>query len=168
MHRPLLLLDVDGVISLFGFDPAAAPAGRFVSVDGIPHLLSTQAARHVLALTCDYELVWCTGWEEKADEHLPFALGLPAGAPHLRFGDATAPGRHWKLDAIDAHAGPLRPLAWVDDGHDGTCRAWAQARPGPTLLIATDPAQGLTASDRDRLLDWAGDLPDAAGQPNAP
>lgn len=122
----------------------------------------------MLALAGDYELVWCTGWEEKADEHLPFALGLPAGASHLRFGDATAPGRHWKLDAIDAHAGPLRPLAWVDDGHDATCRAWVQARPGPTLLIATDPALGLTASDRDRLLDWAGGLRDAAGQPNVP
>lgn len=168
MHKPLLLLDVDGVISLFGFDPAAAPAGRFVSVDGIPHLLCAEAARHVLALTGGFELVWCTGWEEKADEHLPFALGLPAGAPHLRFGDATAPGRHWKLDAIDAHAGPWRPLAWVDDGHDETCRAWGQSRPGPTLLIATDPAQGLTAADRDRLLDWADGLRDAAAHSDVP
>jgi hypothetical protein len=168
MRRPLLLLDVDGVLSLFGFDPAAAPAGRFVSVDGIPHLLSLQAAGHVLALTDDFDLVWCTGWEEKADEHLPFALGLPAGAPHLRFGDASAPGRHWKLDAIDAHAGPLRPLAWVDDGHDDACRAWARSRPGPTLLIATDPARGITAHDRDQLLAWAGGLEDAAGQPNVP
>ena len=168
MHTPLLLLDVDGVLSLFGFDPARTPAGRFVSVDGIPHLLTTEAAYHVLALTGNYELVWCTGWEERADEHLPFALGLPAGAPHLRFGDATAPGRHWKLDAIDAHAGPLRPLAWVDDGHDDMCRAWAQGRPGPTLLISTDPAHGLTTAHRDRLLDWAAGLRGAAGQPNAP
>ena len=68
MNRPLLLLDVDGVLSVFGFDPAAAPPGHFVSVDGIPHLLSTDAARHVLALTRDYELVWCTGWEERAVE----------------------------------------------------------------------------------------------------
>ncbi len=168
MDRPLLLLDVDGVLSLFGFDLAAVPAGRMVSVDGIPHLLSIQAADHVLALTDDYELVWCTGWEEKADEQLPFLLGLPSGAPHLRFGDAAAPGRHWKLDAIDAHAGPRRPLAWVDDGHDATCCAWAQARPGPTLLITTDPAAGLTAPDRDRLLVWARGLEDAAGQPNVP
>jgi hypothetical protein len=168
MQRPLLLLDVDGVLSLFGFDPADAPAGRFVSVEGVPHLLSVDAAGHVLALLRDYELVWCTGWEERADEHLPFALGLPAGTPHLRFDDATAPGRHWKLDAIDAHAGPLRPLAWVDDGHDDGCRAWARARPGPTLLIATDPARGLTAPDRDRLLAWAGSLQGAPDQPNVP
>ena len=169
MREPLLLLDVDGVLSLFGFDSAAAPAGRFVSVDGIPHLLSFEAAGHVLALLDDFELVWCTGWEEKADEHLPFALGLPAGAPHLRFGDSSAPGRHWKLDAIDAHAGPLRPLAWVDDGHDDACRAWARSRPGPTLLIGTDPARGITAMIAIDCSRGPAGLADcAADQPNVP
>ena len=158
MDRPLLLLDVDGVLSLFGFDPGRPPAGPFVSVDGIPHLLSAEAAGHVAALAGDFELVWCTGWEEKADEHLPFALGLPPGLPHLSFGDASGPGRHWKLDAIDAHAGPDRPLAWVDDGHDVECAGWASARPGPTLLVTTDPAIGLTADHRDELTAWAAAL----------
>jgi hypothetical protein len=32
MNRPLLLIDIDGVISLFGFDPGLPPPGRFVSV----------------------------------------------------------------------------------------------------------------------------------------
>ena len=158
MDRPLLLLDVDGVLSLFGFDPARPPAGPFVSVDGIPHLLSTAAAGHVVALADAFELVWCTGWEEKADEHLPFALGLPPGLPHLRFGDALAAGRHWKLDAIDAHAGADRPLAWVDDAHDAQCAGWALRRPGPTLLVTTDPAIGLTAEQREELSAWAAAL----------
>ena len=158
MQTPLLLLDVDGVLSLFGFDPAAAPPGRFVSVDGIPHLLSTEAAGHVLALIGAYELVWCTGWEDRADEHLPFALGLPAGAPHLRFGDAAAPGRHWKLDAIDAFAGEDRPVAWIDDGFDGSCHVWAAARPGPTKLIQTEPSIGLTATQAEELRCWAAAL----------
>lgn len=158
MDRPLLLLDVDGVLSLFGFDPRRPPAGPFVSVDGIPHLLSTAAAAHVAALADAFELVWCTGWEEKADEHLPFALGLPAGVPHLTFDSAPVPGRHWKLNAIEAHAGPDRPLAWVDDGHDRECHDWALARSGPTLLITPEPATGLTAAHRDRLLAWAATL----------
>lgn len=158
MDRPLLLLDVDGVLSLFGFDPSRPPAGPFVSVDGVPHLLSTAAAGYITALASDFELVWCTGWEEKADEHLPFALGLPRGLPHLSFGDALAPGRHWKLDAIDAHAGQQRPLAWVDDAHDDECRDWALTRPGPTLLVTTEPAIGLTAAQRDQLLAWAAAL----------
>jgi HAD domain in Swiss Army Knife RNA repair proteins len=165
MQRPLLLLDVDGVISLFGFDPTAAPAGRFVSVDGVPHLLSIDAADHVLALLRDYELVWCTGWEEKADEHLPAQLGLPRGLAHLTFvADATEsattamPPRHWKLEAIDTFAGPRRPLEWIDDAHDDSCRQWAAQRAGPTLLVVTDPAVGITNAHARELGAWAASL----------
>jgi hypothetical protein len=75
MARPLLLIDIDGVISLFGFDHRSPPEGRFVSVDGIVHLLSSAAGEHLLELSEAFELAWCSGWEEKADEHLPFALG---------------------------------------------------------------------------------------------
>ena len=100
--------------------------------------------------------MWCSGWEEKADEYLPAALGLPAGLPHLSFEDARAAGAagHWKLAAIDAFAGPDRPLAWVDDAHDDSCHAWADARPGATLLVATQPAVGLTADHVAELLNW--------------
>ncbi len=156
MDRPLLLIDIDGVISLFGFDLARPPAVRMVMVDGIPHWLSEAAAAHLLGLAEAFELVWCSGWEEKADEHLPLALGLPAGLPHLRFAHSgTDTIRHWKLAAIDRFAGPRRPLAWVDDAHDESCRDWARARPGPTLLMATEPATGLTRCHVSRLADWA-------------
>jgi hypothetical protein len=41
--RPLLLVDVDGVVSLFGF-AHLPPAGLLpTSVDGVPHLLSDHA-----------------------------------------------------------------------------------------------------------------------------
>ena len=144
---------------MFGFPAHARPEGRFVSIDGIPHLLSSQCAAHVLALSADFDLVWCTGWEEKADEHLPHVLGLPRGLPHLVFGDLPDPPRHWKLAAIDAYVGTQRPVAWVDDGHDESCRAWARDRPGPTLLVATDPARGLTAEHARTLAAWAATLP---------
>jgi hypothetical protein len=157
--RPLLLVDIDGVLSLFGFDPVRPPAGRFVTVDGIIHFLSDDGGERLLALADAFELVWCSGWEEKADEHLPFALGLPAGLHHLSFAPAAeASGRHWKLHAIDAYAGPERPLAWIDDGHDDSCREWAAARPAPTLLVPTAPATGLTAEHTALLWAWAADL----------
>jgi len=158
MTRPLLLIDIDGVISLFGFDAAHPPPGRLLLVDGMPHFLSAAAAL-VTGLQADFELVWCSGWEDKADEYLPFALGLPAGLRHLTFDDDTAAPalarRHWKLEAIDRYAGPRRPLAWIDDAHDDSCHAWAAARDGKTLLVATDPAVGLTADDVTRLRAWA-------------
>jgi HAD domain in Swiss Army Knife RNA repair proteins len=156
MCRPLLLVDVDGVISLFGFDHNRRPAGRFVIVDGVVHLLSDDVARRLLELGSHFDLVWCSGWEEKADEYLPHALGLPAGLPHLAFaGLPEGNGRHWKLAAIDAFAGPDRPVAWIDDQHDETCRTWAAQRSGPTLLVATEPALGLTEPQAAELAAWA-------------
>jgi hypothetical protein len=155
--RPLLLIDVDGVISLFGFDPGRRPPGRLAMVDGLPHLLADHAGDRLTRLARSFESVWCTGWEERAAEHLPGLLGL-AGAPypHLTFeGFDGQPGRHWKLDAIDAYAGDERALAWVDDGHDERTREWADQRPGPTLLVTTDPALGLTHEQVERLEEWA-------------
>jgi Swiss Army Knife RNA repair-like protein len=160
MSQPALLLDIDGVISLFGFDRHRQPQGRFLLVDGIPHFLSPHAADLATGLADTFELVWCSGWEDRADTFLPTALGMPRGLTHLSFGAADAPApaavpRHWKLAAIEAYAGPDRPLAWVDDAHDPTCHAWAAARRGPTRLVATDPAVGLTDSQAQDLRAWA-------------
>ena len=155
--RPLLLVDIDGVLSLWGFDPNRRPAGIFTSVEGIVHFLSEEAARHLLALTSDFDPVWCTGWEEKANEHLPSVLGL-GPFPYLSF-DAhvssgeTTPG-HWKLGAIDAYAGD-RALAWIDDAFNDACFAWARAREAPTLLVPTTPESGLVASHFETLRAWA-------------
>jgi hypothetical protein len=160
--QPLLLIDIDGVISLFGFSPQARPEGAFHSIDGIPHFLSTAAAENLLGLVSVFDLAWCSGWEEKAEEYLPHLLGLPAGLPFLSFerdvGGTTAARAHWKLDAIDAHAGAERPVAWIDDAFNEACHAWAAARRGPTLLVQTAPQIGLTQQEALRLTEWAGDL----------
>jgi hypothetical protein len=158
----MLLLDVDGVISLFGFDRDRPPPGRYVLVDGIMHFLSATATALIAELAGAFELVWCTGWEEKADEHLPAQLGLPRGLAHLTFAtaDPTMPPRHWKLEAIDAFAGPQRPLAWIDDAHDDSCRQWAAARTGATLLVVTEPAVGITDTHLRAMRAWASSLTD--------
>lgn len=156
---PLLLVDVDGVISLFGFDGTAPPRGKPALIDGTPHLLSTEAASCLRAVAPLYEPVWCTGWEERADEHLPFLLDLPRGWPFVALKAARGPGwgvaGHWKLGAIDAFAGPDRPLAWIDDDLDAACAAWAAARRAPTLLVHVDPAEGLVEEDGVMLRRWA-------------
>jgi hypothetical protein len=159
VDRPLLLIDVDGVISLFGFDHRSPPAGRYQLVDGIAHFLSGMAGGHLRRLGEAYELAWCTGWEEKANEYLPLALGLAGPLPHVVFDHDERPVQaHWKLGAIDRHVDGSRPLAWVDDAHDDGCLSWAAARPAPTLLVTTDPAVGLTDDEVDQLLDWAKSL----------
>jgi hypothetical protein len=151
--KPLLFVDIDGVISLFGFPPARPPAGTWTSVDGVPHLLSAAASGHLLALARSFELVWCSGWEEKADEHLVKALALPVHPPFLTFHRSQA-NVHWKLGAVERHAGG-RPLAWIDDAFDDSCHAWAAARRAPTLLVATEPAFGLGDDHVARLESFA-------------
>jgi HAD domain in Swiss Army Knife RNA repair proteins len=152
-ERPLLLVDVDGVLSLFGTGvdhDVCLPT----LVDGMPHFLSRPAATALTRLANRFECVWCTGWEDRAESHLPQLLGLPGGWHHLVFTDPPETEAHWKLRAIDDFAGRDRPLAWIDDAHDDRCHAWAAARRGPTLLVSTDPAVGLTEADADRLERW--------------
>jgi hypothetical protein len=161
--RPVLFIDVDGVISLFGFAPEARPAGRFEIVDGIAHYLSATAGGHLRRLAELFEPVWCTGWEEKANEYLPHALGLGEPYPFLSFErDVGRTHAHWKLDAIEAYAG-ARPLAWIDDAHDEACTSWAAARGAPTLLVTTEPAVGMTDADVAGLVGWAAMLLNARG-----
>jgi len=165
--RPLLMVDIDGVISLFGgWEQASlgvqdsptdsgARVGSFHSIDGTPHFLSSTAATHLLALSDRFDLVWASGWEERANEHLPHLLGLPPSLPFLRF--ARAVGRanaHWKLDAIDTYA-EQRPLAWIDDAFNPACHQWAESRAAPTLLVQTQPEHGLTSSQAQQLEAWA-------------
>jgi hypothetical protein len=165
-ERPLLMVDIDGVISLFGGweqavsgrrdEHAAGPLdGSFHAIDGTPHFLSSTAAAHLLELSSMFELVWASGWEERANEHLPHLLGLPPELPFLRFErNVGRTNAHWKLDAIDAYAGE-RALAWVDDALNDACHEWAMARAAPTLLVQTDPRRGLTAAEARQLTDWA-------------
>jgi len=156
--KPLLMVDIDGVVSLFGFDHHRPPAGTFHSIDGIPHYLSANAAEHLLALDGVFDLVWCSGWEEKANEYLPRLLGLSGALPFLSFHRASGAGQsmraHWKLDAVDAYAAD-RPLAWIDDAFDESCHQWARGRSGPTLLVQTAPEEGLTSLQAQTLAKWA-------------
>jgi hypothetical protein len=166
--KPLLLVDVDGVISLFGFEAGPPSHGSFQWIDGIPHFLSSRAAEHLLELWPLFEVVWASGWEEKANEYLPHLLGLPGPLPHLSFGLSVGKSdAHWKLEAIDAYCG-TRPLAWIDDSLNGACELWADGREAPTLLVQTVPCSGLTRREARILADWARTLerkPGAARQP---
>ncbi len=194
-QKPLLAVDIDGVISLFGApagwaywslgtgrsdearrkaprgkdrwsteadtgSPGAdsVPKGSLHTIEGIPHFLSYEAAEHLIELSSEFELVWASGWEERADENLPGLLGLPKGLPHLRFERGVGRGNaHWKLDAIESYAED-RPLAWVDDALNDECSTWARersARGAPTMLVQTAPEWGLTAKEATTLAEWA-------------
>ncbi|MEX1140845.1 MAG: hypothetical protein WD399_06265 [Thermoleophilaceae bacterium] len=154
--RPILFVDVDGVISLFGFDTGGELPGPFHWIDGVAHCIPPASGPRLTRLSESYDLVWATGWEEKANEYLPHILGLPfRELPCLTFdGRAVFGSSHWKLEAIDEHAGD-RPAAWIDDHIEDACHAWARSRPAPTFLLPTHSAVGITDEHVDELLRWA-------------
>ncbi|MGZ5388275.1 MAG: hypothetical protein ACXWZV_12080, partial [Solirubrobacterales bacterium] len=153
----LLAVDVDGVISLFGYDqPSEEAPGEFHLVDGMLHCISMSTGPRLNRLADTYELIWASGWEDRANDYLPNILGVPE-LPYLTFGGNARFGTaHWKLDALDEYA-RARPLAWIDDSLDASCHEWAEAREAPTLLVPTESAIGLEEAHVAALEAWARD-----------
>jgi len=161
---PILAVDIDGVISLFGFDqpvepgkgdPSNAP-GEFHLIDGMLHCIALDTGPRLNRLAESYELVWASGWEERANDHLPGILGIPE-LPHLTFdGRARFGTAHWKLNALDEYA-VSRPLAWIDDSLDSGCFEWAEQRSAPTLVVPTESDVGLLEAHVEALERWVKD-----------
>jgi hypothetical protein len=152
--RPLLLVDVDGVLN-----PWAAPAcpDGYREYDFFPGERVLLAAGHgdlLRSLAADFRLVWATAWEHQANRLICPVLGLPE-LPVIEFPQAPGPFR--KLPAVIAAVGS-RECAWIDDEHSREHHDWARQRDVPTLLADIDPAEGLTAATAARLARWAAAL----------
>jgi hypothetical protein len=153
IQRPLLYLDVDGVLAPFG---AAAPPGyeehRFGAETDV--WLNLDHATVIAALRERFAVVWCTARDDVAQtvaralghQDLP-VLGFETAG--LRDG-ARVRSATWKLAWVDQHADG-RPLAWVDDELGPDAHRWAAGRPQPTLLICPTPSVGLTVAHVDEL-----------------
>jgi hypothetical protein len=120
----------------------------------MPHFIAAAAGERLRRLAPHFELVWATGWEQRANEHLSRILALPQ-LPVLEFGrDARFGTAHWKLGPLGAFARG-RPLAWIDDSLSEECRSWAAGRTEPTLLVETESATGIEEAHVQTLIDWA-------------
>ena len=93
------------------------------------HCIALETGPRLNQLAKLYELIWASGWEDRANDHLPDILGVPE-LPYLTFdGRARFGTAHWKLEALDEYAGS-RPLAWIDDSLDASCYEWGERAPG--------------------------------------
>lgn len=155
MSRPVLAVDIDGVVSLFGYDdPPDSSVAKVEMIEGRVHCISLAAGERLRRLSDVYDLVWASGWEDRANRHLPRLLGLPE-LPHLDFKGAARFGTaDWKLAPLAEYA-HSRPLAWVDDNFDDVCYEWARGRNEPTLLMPTVSHLGLEEVHVEALMAWA-------------
>jgi hypothetical protein len=177
MTRPILLLDVDGVINCFGtiwteeYEAEHFDGGCARMSDEGHFSLRVRHETGVLLreLAEVFDVVWCTAWEERAHPQFQQWLGLPEEPwPHISFQDwngRLANGRSWKAPWVDEWATDRGPIAWLDDDLGLEDARWASLRSehhAPTMLERTRPAQGLVRHHVDRLKDFAGTVSGAA------
>ena len=151
-EKPLLLLDIDGVIGIFGPEPAD---GCLELVERDIEYLTVAASTpgHLATLSSHFELAWATSWEHTANESLAAALGLPP-LPVVELDDDHAPGESLKLAPIIRFVGD-RPFAWVDDEIGNDAKAWSEARGTPCLMLEIDSRWGLDEDAVGELIEFA-------------
>jgi hypothetical protein len=154
--RPLLLIDVDGVLNPLAIKPNHVPAGFLAhDLEGLRILLAREHGVWLSGLAAYFDLVWATSWEHDADRLIAERVGLPRGMPVITFESQT--GWTTKLPDVIRFVGD-RPVAWVDDALGPDEHAWATSRIVPTLLVQTDHRVGLTPTHVDRLRSFALEL----------
>lgn len=152
-ERPLLLVDVDGVLQPVG---RAVPPGyeRFAD-DSSEVVLCLQHGVWLARLSTSFDLVWATTWGATANRAIGARLGLPE-LPHVHLPNLPRSGTR-KLGAVAEYVGD-RAAAWIDDELYEDAVAWAVDRPAPTLLRRTAPGVGLVESDVQALAAFAAGL----------
>ena len=174
-QKPLLLLDVDGVLNAFA--PTRPHTVRYLGgrylKDGTwaPYKvhLDNEIAEMIDLLAEHYEIHWATMWNGRANE-VGEAIGIDP-LPHMYcdhfegWDAAKAMGMSdfrikglWyaKTPLIPAYVNG-RPFAWVDDDHTHEDRAFLKLQPGceTFLLLQTNDKTGLTWDNVATLIDWA-------------
>lgn len=152
MDRPVLFLDVDGVLNPFGSDCPAGFMEHDVFPGEEPVRVNPEHGTWISELRAAFDVIWATFWNEDANRLLVPLLRIDP-LPVLAMPSAPAVSAT-KVPLIASYAG-RRPAAWIDDAHPPEARAWSQGRQAPTSLVTTEPTIGLTRPQVRQALDWA-------------
>lgn len=119
--RPILFLDVDGVINTCG--SALTEVEVRTTVEGYPATVPVGAADRVSRLLEAFDPVWLTTWEDRAHRCWAHLIGVDPEPewPHVKWRRARLDD-YWggsKIEGMDAwlaERGWLdRPWVWIDD-----------------------------------------------------
>lgn len=163
MTRPKLLVDVDGVLNVFGFnaDGYEQPEGLLETTfiaQGVTIHIPAGTSLRMSRLESLYDCIWCTTWEDKAPQLLGPHLGFGEEWPIIQFGLTYKRNGTWKLprvkEWIKEHLQPEDKLAWIDDDLNPDAFFWMDSRPN-TLLVPTQYDMGMTDEHVERLEEFA-------------
>lgn len=168
--KPVLLLDIDGVFNIFNQDENTDLYEYFIAQEIYKIQMRLALIDHMEELTEHFVLVWCTTWDELANEYFADRLKMPflpvVPTREARRGGfsgtkppllAPIPNVHWKTSAIVKYIKD-RPYAWVDDELGQGDQDYADMRTAmvaPTLMLRTEEHEGLVQRHVDELITWA-------------
>lgn len=148
--KPILFLDVDGVLNIFDEDKSTGVLinGHTPQRAYVPHGMKER----IKLLSDNFDIVWATAWFGQAHAAFREHLELPDQSwPHLEW-------RMFKITEILKYAG-IHPWAWVDDDikFELDDLGWDIDRhiPDNAFLCQVDPNRGLTDDDLYSLLIFA-------------
>lgn len=182
LPRPLLLINVDGVLNVHPNARRPVADWQAHSVAGARGTeytvhLNPRHGEWLNGLSDQYHLVWCTTWGEAANSRIAPLLGLPTDLPvvplpsswtevPLNYAAETPHVRRWAKG---------RAVTWLDDAIDDRDADALTRRVDPddqsplagskpciaAMTLNVDPDIGLTRAHIDRLRAW---LPGEAAQ----
>ena len=153
-HRPVLLLDIDGVINVFQCSLAretevALYLPAFKLLPGLNDWLAQ--------LDQAYTLVWCSHWGALVNLDAAAAWGL-GPRPLIEALPEEDGHPDWKaLAARRTFADWAGPVAWVEDAFTPEAHAWAaeRLRAGRRTWLVDVRETGLNEEVTQLLLEWA-------------
>lgn len=138
--KPILLLDVDGVLNVVGPDWES----RVVRLRN--HVPGLHPTRYVLPFLRwawpRFEVMWLTAWGSDANRIAEWAGLKPARV----LADPSHATDDYKLKAVRGHFGsttPSVPVFWIEDGIGVEEMEFVSERPW-MFYLATEPMEGVT------------------------
>lgn len=158
-QRPLLLLDVDGVLNAVTVtDPPSWGDWQVTKAEGFSIRWSPSMIAALTRLSERVEMRWLTTWWDMTD--LLAFLGLPSmevantREEYLRRG---GPLDWWKLPVVQRVYGESRPVIWIDDDlrFDRPAMAWVRSLPADTFCaVSPDTYTGLVPEAISDIEAW--------------